>query len=217
MPEDHVVLDVFGEGKTDIGKGTEPKPPTTGVVPILVHKLCDKPEQMLVRRKALPFLQGKGLWQKAKFVKREAMSDGVVFVIDSEGGAKEFKSKKIDLEKGRDSVRPGFPMAVGVAQRCIESWLLADAPAIRRAMDLRTTPEVPEQPEELSAPSQDRKRNPKTELAKAAGTTKKELFVKQKDRIAAAINDLPVLRTRCPMGFASFADEVVQQIRPLFS
>ena len=224
-PEDRLVLEMFGEGKTDVGVGAEPGPPTSGVVPILVYKLCGKPKQMVVKRKRIPFLQepelkkSKRLWRKIEFAKRRAAasgSAGVVFVVHSEGGRKEHRKLKGDLEKGRESVRPDFPMAIGVAQPCIESWLLADAPAIRRAMDLPTTPEVPGKPEELPAPHQDRMHNPKTELAKATGTTKKEVSVKEKDGIATAINDLNALRTRCPLGFAPFADEVDQRIRPLF-
>ncbi len=41
-----VVIEVFGEGKTDVGTGEADPPvqrPTKGVVPILLHTLCDKP------------------------------------------------------------------------------------------------------------------------------------------------------------------------------
>ncbi len=38
-------------------------------------------------------------------------------------------------------------MAIGVAHPCIESWLLADAAAIRRALALPATPKLPAEPE----------------------------------------------------------------------
>jgi hypothetical protein len=43
---------------------------------------------MRVVRRAVPHLQGKGLWQKVKFAKQTALynrSAGAVFVMDSEG------------------------------------------------------------------------------------------------------------------------------------
>ena len=88
MPETGIVIEIVGEGKVDRGRGGEgPQPPTTGVLPILVHRLCDRPGSMRVRLRPLPFLQGKGLWQKVRFAKRQASnsgSAGLVFVLDTE-------------------------------------------------------------------------------------------------------------------------------------
>ena len=210
----NLIIEVVGEGKADIGRR-----PTEGVVPILTRKLCGKPQRMLVKRRAYAMLQGKGRWRKVQFAKRQAhynkTTDGVVFVLDSEGDQKKLKGAKKDLEKGRDADGLSIPMAVGVAHPCIETWLLADATAIRRGLDLHESPEVTEEPESLPAPCEDRKRNPKTVLARAAGSAKKELSAKQKDKIATAVNDLELLRQRCPAGFAPFADEVQRHIRPL--
>lgn len=218
----NLIIEVVGEGKADIGRHDGARRPTEGVVPILTHKLCGKPQRMLVKRRAYATLQGKGKgrWRKVQFAKRQAhynrTTDGLVFVLDSEGDHEKLKSTKEDLEKGRDADGLSIPMAVGVAHPCIESWLLADATAIRRGLDLHESPEVTEEPESLPAPCEDRKRNPKTVLARAAGSTKKELSAEQKDKIATAVNDLALLRQRCPAGFAPFADEVQRHIRPLF-
>src|SRR5271157_87210 len=93
MPDAHRVLEICGEGRTDIGNivsppesRTEPQPPTQGVVPVLLHKLCGEPATMRVVRRAVPHLQGKRLWQKVKFAKQTALynrSAGAVFVMDS--------------------------------------------------------------------------------------------------------------------------------------
>ena len=218
----NLVIEVFGEGRTDVGRYDDVCPPTNGVVPILTHKLCGKPKRMLVKRRAYAMLQqGKGRWQKVRFAKRQAYyhktTDGVVFVLDSEGDQNKLERTRQDLEKGRDADDLSIPMAVGVAHPCIESWLLADATAIRRGLELDKSPEVPENPESLPAPcmDRDRDRNPKTVLVRAAGSTKKELSVSQKDKIATAINDLDLVRQRCPAGFGPFADEVRRHIRPL--
>ena len=219
-PDDNVVIEIHGEGKTELRHDPKPRPPDHGVVPILVYKLCGEPDRMLVKRYGVPFLQqkgtGKGLWQKVRFARRQAIYSGshaAVFVRDSEG---ELEKKIGELNKGRDQGPSQLPMAIGVAHPCIESWLLTDASAIHRALDLATVPELPDKPEELPAPCQDRKRNPKTELVRIAGSTKKELPTREKDEIATAMNDMALPRTRCPLGFAPFSDEVENRIRPLF-
>jgi hypothetical protein len=83
------IIEVVGEGKTDHGPGSDqPEAPTHGDVPVLVHRLCDRPDLMRVQCKPLPRLRGKGLWQKVRFAKQQAFyneSAGLVFVIDTEG------------------------------------------------------------------------------------------------------------------------------------
>lgn len=218
-PQGSVILEFFGEGKTDVGAETKPAPPKSGVVPILVHRLCNRPPQMLVKRRGTPFLQGKGLWQKVRFAKRQAScnrSQGAVYVVDSEGGLDDAQRTKAELVKGRDFELPDFAMAVGVAHPCIEAWLLTDGSAIRCALDLAASPILPETPEGLPAPQYDRRHNPKTVLVACTQTARKELSASEKDQIALAMNDLDQVRRRCPQGFAPFAEEVEQRIRPLF-
>ena len=83
--EGAIVLEVFGEGKTDIGgESQKPRLPDQGVLPIVVHRLCGKPVAMQVKTKRYAHLQGKGLWQKVAFAKRQARYNrntrGAVFV-----------------------------------------------------------------------------------------------------------------------------------------
>ena len=218
--EANIVIEVIGEGVADIGVGEKSDLPDSGIVPILLHKFCGKPANMRVKRRSFAFLVGKGLSKKVQFAKRQASlnkSQAAVFVVDSEGGDKELKAKREELEEGRGRELPDFPMAIGVAHPCIESWLLAAPDAIRRGLKLAATPRVPAEPEKLSAPCKDRRNNPKTVLARAAGQGGGELSAPEKDKIAAAINDFEQLRTRCPLGFAPFADEIDRQICPLFS
>ena len=216
-PERSVVIEVFGEGKTDVGYNPEPHEPNKGVVPILLYTLCGKPKEMLVKRYGMPFMQQKGtLAKKVGFAKRQARlsrSAAVTFVVDSEG---DLAGRMDDLTKGRTMEPSEFPMAVGVAHPCIEAWLLADATAVRRALGLARDPQVPESPESLPAPRHNRADNPKTRLARMASAATRELPVTNKESIAAAMNDINTIRDRCPQGFAPFADEVEQYIRPLF-
>jgi hypothetical protein len=216
MPAHEPVIEIIGEGKTDRGRGADrPEPPTTGVLPILVHGLCDRPQAMRVRHRPLPFLQGKGLWQKVRFAQRQASSSGsagLVFVLDTEGN---HPGQLEQLQRGRDSELPEYPTAVGVAHPCIEAWLLVDAAAISRAMGLAQRANVPAEPESLPAPCQDRSQNPKACLARCAGLNR-HLSSAETTRIVQEIRDLNVIRTHCPMSFAPFADEVIGIIRPIF-
>lgn len=182
-------------------------------MPVLVHKLCDEPETMRVIRRALPFLQGKKLCQKVKFVKQTALyngSAGSMFVMDSEGNR---QSRLAELMKGRDSAYLGFPMAVGVAHPCIEAWLLADPEALARGLKLPSPPAAPQNPESLPAPQKDRTHNPKTVLAERG---RQPSFV-------------PACHTNCvrdcrscpgvgalPSRIPPFAQEVEERIAPLY-
>jgi hypothetical protein len=215
-PEAGHVIEVVGEGKTDHGRGSnQPEPPTSGVVPVLVHRLCGRPDSMRVRRRPLPFLQCKGLWQKVRFAKRQAVgnkSAGLVFVVDTEVN---HPGRWEELRRGRDSELLDYPAAIGVAHPCIEAWLLVDGPAISRALGLAQRIEVPAEPESLPAPCKDRNRNPKAILGRCAGQDQ-PLSSAQTTRIAQEIRDLDTIRARCPNGFAPFAQEVVGYIRPIF-
>jgi hypothetical protein len=213
MPSERVV-EIFGEGSTDVGPlSTQPVEPRHGVVVILTHKLCGEPFAMRVKPQHFAHLRGRGLWQKVRFAKRQAVYNagtaGVVFVVDTEGDEKRIA----ELRRGRDHEFLDFPMAVGAAHPCIETWLLSDASAIRRAVGLNHQPQLPEQPEQLPAPLKDRRYNPKTELARVCGAT---AAAARKDSIAFELRNLPLIRERCPIGFEPFAAEIELRIKPLF-
>jgi hypothetical protein len=217
MPSSPLVIEICGEGKSDVGAGEgQLTSPEKGVLPVLIHALCGKPKNMLVKRRSVAFLQGKGWWQKVKFAKQQAYynkSAGIAFVLDTEG---EQEARLADLMKGRDACLPAYPAAVGAPHPCLEAWLLADAVAIARAVQLRGLPDVPEEPESLPAPRSNRKYNPKTELAASAGSAGEDLSAHEKARIAVEIKQLALVRQRCPSSFAPFADEVEQRIKPVF-
>ena len=203
-------VEFIGEGTTDIGKD-EPNGEISGVVPILVHKLCGNPSSMCVVRKPYPFLEKGGLYRKAKLAKMRAFydgSDGIVFVVDTEGDPP--RKKKDELAKARDEKHQDFPMAIGVAHPCIEAWLLADARSLGCASD-----QVPNKPEELPAPKKDPKNNPKKALADCI-RSRKLLSANEAWEIARSIDDLRVVEIACPLGFAPFATEIRDRILPIF-
>ena len=108
-------------------------------------------------------------------------------------------------------------MAVGVAHPSVEAWLLADASAIQRGLNLERPPEVPEAPEAMPETTRTRGQEAKHVLRQCAARIR-PLSAKEMKAVAEAINEhgLVLLRERCPLGFAPFADEVEQRIRPLF-
>jgi hypothetical protein len=215
--EDRIIIEVYGEGRTDVGMDVRPEHPQGGVLPILLHSLCGRPNAMRVKCYGRPFLGQRGsLLQKVRFARRQSYynrSNGAVFVVDSDGA---FAEKNQALHKGRDLGPSSLPMAIGVAHPCIESWLLADAEAVRRGLNLSAVPSLPDRPEELPPPNKDPKCNPKTILAALGGAQRQELSAAEKDNIARNMTDFNTVRERCPLSFAPFADEVKAHIRPLF-
>lgn len=211
MPDQAVVLQLFGEGITDVGPQHQaPRVPEKGVVTIVVRRMCGSPPTMRIRSAHFPHLQGKNLAQKVRFAKRQSFYSGiagVVFVMDSEG----IVEVLADLVHGRDAELPDYPMAVGIAHRCIETWLLCDAKAIQKALGLKAAPLLPSDPEGVPAPQQNRLHNPKTELKRICGAESSP----QKDQIARQMS-LDTVRDKCPIGFAPFSAEVEQRIKPLF-
>ena len=207
-----VVLEICGEGKTDIGASdVAPVPATGGVIPVLVRRLCVEPTTLRVKRKKYDFLQGKGQrWQKVWFFKRNASingADGCVFVLDSEG---DLPGVQEELERGRSHGYPDFPMAIGVAHPCIEAWLLSDASAVRQGLNITgARPVVPTAPETLPAPQQDRRHNPKTVLD-ALHPNRNDVNATEKTAIAERIV-FPVAESRCP-SFLAFAVDVRKRI-----
>jgi hypothetical protein len=101
-------------------------------------------------------------------------------------------------------------MAIGVARPCIEAWLLSDGAALRLALILSRTPELPEEPESLPSNRRD-PQHPKQVLAQIGASSQP-----QKDAVATRMN-LQDARKRCPLSFEPFAVEVETHIRPLFS
>ena len=170
---------------------------------------------MRVRGLPMPFVQRGGFDRKVEFAKQEASyrkSDGLVFVIDTEG--KHRKAIK-EVIAGRDRRYGELPTAVGVAHPCIEAWLLSDVTAIKTALQPSVDPSITDQPESLPAPCENRAHNPKTVLAGCAGRSG-ELTVSEKSAIAKQMRDMALVRSRCPKSFAPFADEVIRHIKPLF-
>ncbi len=209
-PALEIVIEVFGEGSTDVGAMTHlPSCADSGIVPILLRRLCGEPQHLRVRRMSYMFLREKHRWQKVRGAKRNARingSAGCVFVLDTEG---DHSTVRDELVKGRDFESAEYPMAIGVAHPCVEAWLLSDASAIRRGLNLQQRPAIPANPELLPAPHLDRTHNPKTILA-ACNINNRQPNLAANSTIAEFLN-LDTAASVCP-SFSAFATEIRERI-----
>ncbi|MCI0638910.1 MAG: DUF4276 family protein [Gemmataceae bacterium] len=151
-PPSPLVIEIVGDGKAETGSTSDkPEDPQSGVVTILVYRLCGSPESMKVRRRApIRLRKGTQLWRRVEQTKVRACDQGdagLVYVVDSEGNNP--VKLRLPLEQGRDAKRRDFPMAIGVAHPCLEAWLLADSAAIQKSHKLNEQPNLPPEPEAL--------------------------------------------------------------------
>jgi hypothetical protein len=214
MPQPKLVIEVVGEGKTDLGDPSDLETntaPRTGVMPILTYALCGRPDNMLVRRRKYAHLEKGGRQKKLHFAIRHAKSagsHGLVFTVDTD-------EDQSVLTWAAGSHSTLLPIAVGAPRPCIEAWLLVDSKAFVRAIGRPLVEPLPNDPESLP-PARDDKRHPKRILARCCGVNQADLRAEKKWAIAREITDPGDLARGCPLSFAPFADQVRSRIKPLF-
>ena len=140
--------------------------------------------------------------------------DAVIIVIDRDGPK---NAGRIDsLKRGRASLQTTVPSALGVAQEMVESWLLGDPGAWRRAFGPDVPPLPPQPEEETKAGGSPRyaKRVFRELVATAQPDTRAgwlELYT-----TVAHHSDWEALEGNCPKSFAPFAREVRCNVGPVF-
>jgi hypothetical protein len=120
--------------------------------------------------------------------------DCIILVIDQDGFAEWAKQ----ISDAQNSTISRLPRALGVAIRTFDAWMRADEKALTNALACKVVrqsePETIAEPKEIARElfgNSDQRAKPS------------ELYA----RIANAI-DLDVLQSRCPKGFATFAERV---------
>ncbi len=218
-----------GEGSTDVGLERTPvrlwlagdtdgpdEGKRRGVVPVLVLRALREGmpgaavemEAVLTRTRRM---HGRGFARKVKAAMVDAQAaglDGVVFVIDRDGGSG--RARLSEMRDGRaKGEADGFavPTVLGMAIEMLEAWLLADETALNHALGITLPGALPD-PEGIADPKA--KLNEVDDPAKFAGDA-----VARDEAIAEATR-LNVVCKRCPRGFRPFHDEVVQRLGPLF-
>lgn len=216
------VIDIVVEGKADGGfLNDKPEIPDKGIVTLFVHRLCHSSPHMRVRRLRVPFLLNcHKPWRRVLQAKDRAAiakSAALVYVVDTEStdGTVLNRLRKSHQTPPK-SKHDTFRAAIGFSHPCIEAWLLADALAICRGACVSSMPVTPGDPESLpGAPKNAPGKFYKRHLADLAKQDTDDLSAKTKWRIVNEIDDLQVVRTKCP-SFDHFATEVGTHLAPLF-
>ena len=98
-------------------------------------------------------------------------------------------------------------------RRAVRRRVVRDA---GRRVDLRLPPPLPAVARRAAVPLLGLAFIAAGVLAKCANAARNELSSAQKDSIALAMKDMALVSARCPRGFAPFAAEVEERIKPLF-
>jgi hypothetical protein len=209
----------IGEGVSDVGGER-----CTGIVPVLTRNVLaaklGRAPAMEHDTAPLPRFHGKGYAAKAQVAITEAHRqglDGVAIAVDRDGrrGTERLKL----LRQGRDAAtaKAAMPAAVGVAIETIEAWLLADEPAIGRALRFEKPPPCGPDPESLDGkPSTDD--HPKVRLAHHLAMDADRARANQARLEAIAEEaDVAEIERRCVKGFKPFAEEVRDRLAPIFA
>lgn len=170
----------------------------------LVRRLLGVDIELQARGKRIRDLKGhlhpgKGdrLGRKFIGIVRRAEREGfgaVVILIDHDGDDSRIKSATL----AQEATVTLFPRAIGIAVRTFDAWFLADQSSLSKVLstniDRQPDPERIADPKGVCQMLNDR----------AGGGRRVRDFYSE----LAAVADLEILRARCPVGFAIFAERV---------
>ena len=219
---DHVIVLLIGEGPHEIGH--EEDVPLDGAnlpsLAVLVRRLLGNAENArfvcrrgssirITHRGKMSGRFGKRVWSAVRYAGRNGFR-AVVFVVDRDGLKN--TGRLAELKEGRDHHGvEGLPCAVGTAIEAFDAWMIPDTGAIRAAGGDASG--VHPGPESLNGKA-GTGRHPK-DIANAIFGTKGGTGLGPKYAIVAEHVDLELLQRACPQGFAPFAAEVRERIRPV--
>ena len=118
----------------------------------------------------------------------------VVILMDHDG----YDSRPKSASFAQEATVISLPRAVGIAVRSFDAWFLADHAALSTV--LRSTVDKQPDPETLS--------DPKKRCQTLNETANSCQPLRDVYSMVAAITNLQILRERCPIGFAVFAERV---------
>ncbi|MCK6483929.1 MAG: hypothetical protein L6R00_07330 [Phycisphaerae bacterium] len=192
----------MGDGKSD-----------EAVVPRLVERILGTGVAEDARGWARLHGSGRGYHKKLRFAilaAKDSGAAGVVATIDRDRDRRGARLKA--LREGRAQHRgsaPPFPTAIGEAVPHLESWLLDDPIAVRRALRL---------PDDHKIPSPTRVDSPKETLERMWRESEQP-FPSASQMLAAIARHVDTARCSRSQqtGFGAFRDDVVAEIGPLVS
>lgn len=154
---------------------------------------------------------GRGYDRKLLFAMAQARTDhldGVVATVDRDTSRHRDRLRELEAARERDrQAHPPLPTAVGCADPHAEAWLLDDPVAVRTALELERTTQIPTVRQVES---------PKAEIGRLQQTS-----ARCDDAVRDVLGDIArsLSIERCEhareTGFAAFAQDVRREIGPL--
>ena len=120
----------------------------------------------------------------------------VVILMDHDG----YESRPKSAAFAQEATVTLFPRAVGIAVQSFDAWFLADHSALSTVLEVKV--DMQPDPETISDPKM--RCQTLNEIANS-GRSLRDVY-----SIVAAIMNLDILRQRCPIGFAVFAERAAR-------
>ena len=122
--------------------------------------------------------------------------DAVVILMDHDG----YDSRPKSATYAQEAIVTSLPRAVGIAVQSFDAWFLADHSALSTVLEVKV--DMQPDPETISDPKM--RCQTLNEIANS-GRSLRDVY-----SIVAAIMNLDILRQRCPIGFAVFAERAAR-------
>lgn len=192
---------VIAEGEHELGNRSD-----NGALIVLLRRIFNEPMSIewtchRIRELAQHMHPGKGnrLSRKLIGLIKYAQSncfDAIITLIDQDGDDSRHSSALI----AQDSTLTSLPRAMGIAVKTFDAWFLADHHALSKV--LRIPIDQQPDPERISSP--------KSHCESLQAQSQHSPALREVYRATAEICDLNLLKQRCPMGFGTFTDRVIQ-------
>jgi hypothetical protein len=225
---------LYSEGLRDIGAGgpfddDDDGDERAGPLRHLIQGVLGHPDGLEIECRKLGHVHGgrethgmRGYAKKVHRAIRDAQRNGhagIIVVIDRDGASGDRRLG--NLQQGRERAReqdgergkPSLPCALGVAQEMVESWLLGDAAAWRRAFGL-DAPAPPTDPE-VNTGAGGSPRCAKRMLERRLEQAGAQPNFMSYTELARHIQAEELVRS-CPRSFRPFAEELRREIGPIY-
>lgn len=221
---------LYSEGLRDIGaSGPFDDQESHGPLRHLIADVLGHPDGLVIEGRTLGRVHGgretHGMSGYARKVHRAIRDvqrdgdDGIIVVIDRDGPKGDqrlanlqqgrTRAREQDVEHGKQSL----PCALGVAQEMVESWLLGDPGAWQRAFG-QGAPAPPADPE-LNTGVRGSSRYAKAVFERLLEQAGEPANLRGYTRLAKHIQT-EALESKCPRSFKPFADELRNELGPLY-
>ena len=183
---------IVGEGNSELA----------GALPALVKRLVSTPVDCELDRVGRNDIhahhgKGRGYFKKAVRWLLEAEKEGydaVVLVIDEDGN----RDRVREIRDAQEYASTAIPRALGLAIRTFDAWILADETALTQVLGYQVQQQ----------PAPETIRDPKSVCASLLEDAEPTVGANEMYAAVARAAQIETLESRCPKGFAPFAQRV---------